>query len=145
MSENLWKFKQELELYLAAAGLDSKGDKQKIALLLHVASKQAIEVYKTFNMTDEEKDSYNAVIAKFEEYCNLKKNETYERYVFYSRTQAQGEPVEQFITDLKIKVCTCRFGTLENSMIRDRIVLGVSSQRIHERLLREEDQDLKPP
>ena len=144
LSENWQEFKQELlELYLVAAGLDSKGDKQKIAFLLHVASKQAIEVLNTFTMTDEEKDSYDAAIAKFEEYCNPKKNETYERYVFNSRTQAQGEPVEQFITELKIKVRTCGFGTLKNSMIRERIVLGVSSQRIRERLLREEDLNLE--
>ena len=72
------------------AGLDSKGDKQKTALLLHVASKQAIEVFNTFTMTDEEKDSYDAVIAKFEEYCNPKKNETYERFVFNSRDTSVG-------------------------------------------------------
>ena len=42
IAENWRKFKQEFELYLVATGLDTKSSKQKIALLLHVARKQAI-------------------------------------------------------------------------------------------------------
>ena len=42
VAENWRHFKQEFELYLVAAGLDTKSDKQKIALLLHVAKKPAI-------------------------------------------------------------------------------------------------------
>ena len=40
VAENWRHFKQEFELYLVAAGLDTKADKQKIALLLHVAKNQ---------------------------------------------------------------------------------------------------------
>ena len=42
IAENWRKFKQEFELYMLAAGQDAKPPKQKIALLLHVARKQAI-------------------------------------------------------------------------------------------------------
>ena len=48
IAENWRYFKQEFELYLVAARLDTKPDKQKIALLLHVAKKPAIDVYNTF-------------------------------------------------------------------------------------------------
>ena len=41
IAENWRKFKQEFELYMLAAGHDTKPPKQKIALLLHVARKQA--------------------------------------------------------------------------------------------------------
>ena len=139
ISENWKKFYQEFELYMDASGLAEKGDKQKIALLLHVAQKQAIEVYNTFTFAKEEEGKYDEVVKRFKAHCNPKTNETYERYIFNSRNQAQGEPSEQFITDLKLKARTCGFGTLKDSMIRDRIVLGVNSPRIRERLLREED------
>ena len=142
IAENWRKFKQEFELYMLAAGHDTKPPKQKIALLLHVARKQAIEVYNTFSFTAEEEGKYESVIEKFNAYCNPKKNETYERYVFHSRKQLQGEPIEQFVTDLKLKAQTCQFDNLRDSMIRDRLVLGVSSQRVRERLLREDDLDL---
>jgi len=59
--------------------------------------------------------------------------------MFNSRKQFQGEVVEQFVTDLKIRAQSCNFGELQDSMIRDRLVLGITSQRVRERLLREED------
>ena len=121
ISENWRKFKQEFELYMLAAGYDDKPPKQKIALLLHVARKQAIEVYNTFSFTQEEEQNYASVVAKFDAYCNPKKNETYERYIFNSRKQLPGAAVEQFVTDLKLKVQTCQFEVLRDSMIRDRI------------------------
>ena len=58
-------------------------------------------------------------------------------YVFNSRKQLEGEAIEQFVTDLKLKAQTCQFDTLRDSMIRDRIVLGAWSQRVRERLLRD--------
>ena len=141
LSENWKKFRQEFELYLVASGLDTKTDKQKVALLLHVAKKQAIDVYNTFSF-EVDTPNYDTVVAKFESYCNPKKNETYERFVFNSRNQAAGESFEAFLTDVKTKAKTCGFGVLKDSMVRDRIVLGVTSQRVRERLLREEELSL---
>ena len=43
------------------------------------------------------------------------------------------------MTDVKLKAQTCQFYTLRGSMIRHRIVLDVWSQRVRERLLREDD------
>ena len=120
-------------------GYDTKPPKQKIALLLPDAQYQTIEVYNTFSFTAEEEGKFESVIEKFNACCNPKKNETYERYVFHSRKQLQGEPVEQFVADLKLKAQTCQFDNLRDSMIRDRLVLGVSSQRVRKRLLRQED------
>ena len=54
VAENWRYFKQEFELYLVAAGLDTKPGKQKVALLLHVAKKPAIDVYNTFTFAGAE-------------------------------------------------------------------------------------------
>ena len=116
IAENWRKFKQEFELYMLAAGHDGKPSEQKIALLLHVARKQAIEVYNTFAFSEEEEGEYESVIGKFDAYCNPKKNETYERYVFNSRKQLEGEAIEQFVTDLKLKAQTCQFDNLRDTV-----------------------------
>ncbi|KAK2143360.1 hypothetical protein NP493_4554g00000 [Ridgeia piscesae] len=139
IAENWRKFRQEFELYMIASGHDGKPEKQKVALLLHVARKQAIDVFNTFALTEEQKADYDVVVQRFETYCSPKTNETYERYMFNSRKQFQGEAVEQFVTELKIRAQSCNFGDLRDSMIRDRLVLGITSQRVRERLLREED------
>ena len=62
------KIKQEFELYMLAACDDEKPSKQKIALILHVTRKQAIEVYNTFAFSEEEEGVYQSVIGKFGAY-----------------------------------------------------------------------------
>ena len=76
------------------------------------------------------------VIQKFEEHCEPKQNVSYERYKFFSRAQESGETIDQYVTVLRKLSETCEFGTLRNSLIKDRIVLGVSNCNTGERLLR---------
>ena len=79
------------------------------------------------------------VLEKFEEYCEPKKNVSYERYVFFSRAQESNENIDQYVTTLK-KLCeTCEFGTLKNSLIKDRIVLGMDHSPIRQTFKLEKD------
>ena len=134
LAEHWRKFKQEFTLYLIATGLDNKSEEQKMALLLHVVKSSAIEVYNTFDSTNEaSSETFANVLDKFEKYYNPKKNITYEteRYIFFTRNQESGEPVESFVTDLMLKAKTCEFLTLRDSLIKDRIVLCIISQRVN--------------
>ncbi len=81
-------------LYLLA-GLERDNDRRKIALLLTVAGRSAIDVFNTFQFSEEEQDKYDVVMAKFEDYCTPKKNEIYECYVFRNRMQKEGGTIEQ--------------------------------------------------
>ena len=72
---------------------------------------------------------------KSKEHCEPNKNVSYEKYKFFSRAQESGESIDQYVTILR-KLCeTCEFGTLKNSLIKDRIVLGVNNTKTRERLL----------
>lgn len=133
---NRRRFKQQVELYMAAIGLDSKPDARKIALLLMVAGPQAIEVVNTFEFaTPEDKGRYDKAIEKFEAHCSPRKNTVYERYVFRSRMQQPEETFHCLVTDLKLKAQPCDFGNLKDSMIRDETV--GKRKRTRERLLRD--------
>lgn len=139
VDENWRAFKQQFHLYVTAMGLETKPDTRKVALLLTVAGPQAIEVYNTFVFdAPEDNDKLDVVLGKFDAHCTPKKNETYERYMFRSRMQHQ-EPIESFVTALRLKAQSCNFGTLRDSMIRDQIVFGVEDKKLRERLLRETD------
>ena len=48
-----------------------------------------------------------------------------------------GQSVDEYVTELKSRSEHCEFGELKNSLIKDKIVLGVNSKKVHERLLRE--------
>ena len=43
------------------------------------------------------------------------------------------------MTELKLLAKNCEFGVLESELIRDRVVYGITSERVKERLLREQD------
>ena len=49
--------------------------------------------------------------------------------------QYPGESIDKYITDLRLKVKTCEYGTMAD----DRIVVGVHSDTVRGRLLREKD------
>ena len=71
---------------------------------------------------------------KFEEYVTPKANPVYARYKFHNKVQGQQEPVEQFVTELKLLANDCSFKDPEE-MIRDRIVFGTNSSRVREKLI----------
>ena len=56
--------------------------------------------------------------------------------------QEPGEKVDHFVTALRSLAQTCDFRDIKDSLIRDRIVLGVADQRLTKRLLAAGDPDL---
>ncbi|XP_064641934.1 uncharacterized protein K02A2.6-like [Lineus longissimus] len=141
-AENWRKWRQQFEWYRIATDLRSKGEDLQCAALLSSIGEEAVEIYTSFVFTDAEKDKYDPLVEKFEQYCTPKKNVTYERHVFNSRIQLDGETFDNFLTDLRNKSKTCEYGTLSDSLIKDRIVYGIRSNNVRERLLRERTLDL---
>lgn len=136
VAENFKRFKQNFEVYLIASGKDVKESKVKVAILLNIMGEEGVEVYNTLKLDDEEKQDYEKVIKKLEEFVIPRKNVVYERFMFYNRKQEEGEPFDHFLTDLKKLEKSCEFGSETESMIRDRIVLGIRNKDVQEKLLR---------
>ena len=72
-----------------------------------------------------------------------KENLTVERYHFNKIKQEEGDTFDQFLTKLKVQGKNCEFQALGDTLIVDRIVLGIISESTRERLLRTIDLDLK--
>ena len=90
----------------------------------------------TFSLlSDDEKVKIDVLFKKFKP----KKNVTVERYKFNTRCQGASESVEQYVTALRLVARNCDYKDLEDELGRDRIVCGTNSERIKERLLREQD------
>ena len=103
-----------------------------------MAGPEALEIYNAFTWDEEaDKKKVDKIMKKFEAYCTPRKNVTWDRYVFNSRSQQPGERIDQYVTDLRSKAAQCEFGTLTDSLIRDRIVCGVLSDRTRSRLLKD--------
>ena len=106
---------------------------------------KALEIYRW----DEEEDAMKVepIVKKFKQYCNIRRNITWERHTFNTRNQMPGETVDYYATDpdLRTKARTCVFANLlvTDGLIRDRIVCGITDDHTRSRLLRETDLSLK--
>ena len=67
----------------------------------------------------------------------------FERYIFGQCIQNSGESLDQFVTNLRLKARSCEFGNQEESLIRDRVVLGIEDKKLQERFLRETELSLQ--
>jgi hypothetical protein len=62
------------------------------------------------------------------------------RYKFYSRSRLEGESIADFVAALRELSQSCKFHeNIIDDMLRDRLVCGVSDERIQRRLLGEDD------
>ena len=92
------------EVYMKASGAAGKPEDVKVAILLHCIGDEGLEVYNTFQYAeDENKDLLSVNMTKFERYCTPKKYTLFERYQFSERKQLDGETIDQFATELKIR------------------------------------------
>lgn len=151
IADNWRIFEQDYDIFIAAAHHD-KPAKTRAYILLNLAGPEAIERERSFVYAAavpgengqilspaESREDPECLKRKFREVCNPQQNKTMERHKFHSRNQKQGENVDAFISDLRIKAKSCRFGELTDELICDRIVCGVNSESLRKALLRDSD------
>lgn len=134
LDENFKRFYRSFELYLIAIEKDKKADTVKIAILLNTIGNEGIEIYNTFRLTEAQKDKYDVVVNEFKRYCAPRKNRTYERFVFNSRSQRAEKPFDKFFGDLKKLIQSCEYAEQEDTIV-DRIILGTNDLKVQEKLL----------
>lgn len=137
-----------MQVTSVAAEIAAKPKATQVAILLHTAGPEALDIHSTFTfLTDddgetEDKNDVDTILQKFRKYCQPRKNVVFERYKFWERSQKDAEAIDHFVTDLKKRATTCEFGEQKDLMIRDKLIFGVRDQRVKERLLREGDLSL---
>jgi hypothetical protein len=160
VSDNWKKFRRNFENYLLAIDLvleekenvtddepaaNAGISRRQIALFLHIAGDEANEIFTQLEFTDgKSKEKLVDVLDVFEAYCNPRKNELYEWYVFWSMSQSQGEPIDAYLKRLKTQAARCEFANeIKSKMLLCRVVFGLSSVKLKERLLRDDTMTLE--
>ena len=136
-----WKmFLPAWGIYALAKELNKKGEPVQVATVLTVIGEEAREVYSTFNNWAEDGDDkkIKPVLKTFGDYCEPRKNISFERYKFNRRVQEPGETYDQYRTVLRKLAKGCTFETTTpDEILRDRLLFGVRDNKLRERLLRE--------
>ncbi|CAB4018506.1 Retrovirus-related Pol poly from transposon, partial [Paramuricea clavata] len=135
-SVNWKRFQRSWKNYEIGSRLKELRLEMRTATLLTCIGPDALDILEGLDFEEEsQRNNIDIVMKKLEEYCVGETNEIYERYCFNKRDQEIYETVELYVTVLRKLAKTCNFGTLENSLIRDRLVVGIRDNNIRKRLL----------
>ena len=139
ISENWKTYKQQWRNYAIVTNLSAQTEEYRVPYFLHCLGADALRVYKGLPFaTEEDKTNLSKIMEKLDEFAIGEVNETYERYIFNSRNQESDESIDVYVAALRKLAQTCNFcECLHDTLIKDRIVLGVKSKQLRKRLLQE--------
>ncbi|CAB4024344.1 Hypothetical predicted protein [Paramuricea clavata] len=120
-------------------------EKERCRAFLYIIGQDGRDIHSTFDFETSELDKIKPLIQKFEDYCIPKQNTTMQRYKFDKRVQGETESVDQYVTELWLLAKNCRFGELQEEIIRNRIICGIKADRLQARMLREDNLILDKP
>lgn len=137
-SEDWRSYVERLNNYFKANKVDDAD--QKTAILLTVCGSKAYSLIRslvTGNPSSEEYDSLVEIITK---HFSPKPSSIIQRFKFNTRVRGHNESIADYVAALRglTKFCEFKAETL-NDMLRDRLVCGVSDERMQRRLLAESD------
>src|SRR3989442_2361033 len=130
------RFKSMWSNYEMATDLTAESKEKRTAVLLTCIGNEAYDVFQSMVFSEEShRQDIDRVIKAFDDYCIGETNVTYERYLLNKRVQEPNEPFDSFMTELRRLVKSCDYGTLEESIIKDRIVIGINDGSTRRKLL----------
>ena len=129
------KWIRRFERFRIASGLVSRDEEAQVNTLIYsMMGDEADDVLRSFTLLDKDRKSYGTVKAKFDAHFIQRRNVIFERAKFNRRRQGYDETVDSFITALYALAEHCGYGSLHDEMIRDRIVVGIKSNSLSEKL-----------
>ena len=111
-----WKSrKKTFQFFITATENDEKSENVNTYMLLTCIGQRGREIYDTFTFTDAALSlNLKAVLEKFDEYCEPRKNTTMTRHKFFTHKQNIGQSFNEFITELKNLCEDCELPLLDN-------------------------------
>ena len=138
------KLRQNWEAYAIVTGLERKDPKVRVATLVMILGPDAIDVYNALDYEQEsDKEKLDVILTLMEEHYKGKVNVTFERFQFFKRDQLSTEPFANYLTAVRTLIQSCEFGSLEDELLRDRLVCGISNTSVQKSLLQKGNLTLK--
>jgi RNase H-like domain found in reverse transcriptase/Reverse transcriptase (RNA-dependent DNA polymerase)/Integrase zinc binding domain len=139
VADNWRRFREQWENYEIASDVAEASAAKRAAIFLNCIGGEAYDVYRSLPLSAEQRKDVTEIIQALENFCVGSVNITYERYVFYQRAQETNERFDTFLGDLRRLAKSCQFDGMEDSMIRDRVVMGVKEDATRHKLLQTRD------
>ncbi|UYV69734.1 K02A2.6-like [Cordylochernes scorpioides] len=133
----------QMTQYLKATEIDKKSIPRQRAILLYNIGELALDIYSTFKIQETDASpTVPDILELFDGHFKPYKNTTYKRYQFFTTEQGENQNFDDYVTELKNKSMDCEFGELADSLVRDRIIIGIKDKALKERMLQDPDLSL---
>ena len=135
-----WKmWKQQWNNYLLLSNLGKLSLEYQTAMFENCLGPDGLRIYNSLSLGDEAKTLKN-IMEKMTTQIVGEQNETYDRFIFNSRNQQSNESIDEYINELRTLAKSCNFcDCLHDSLLRDRIVMGIIDKDCRKRLLQYSD------
>ncbi|UYV67845.1 hypothetical protein LAZ67_5002210, partial [Cordylochernes scorpioides] len=144
-NEKKWEtWRESFEIFAIAVNLESMPLVRQRAILKHIVGEKTVMIYKTFHIS--ENDTYPNVkemLDMFTNHFKPFKNTIQRRNSFFTCVQKERQGIMKFVTELKHLAQECEFENLTESLIRDRLIIGILDREVKIKLL--EDPQLTLP
>ena len=137
-----WKlWKQLWHHYTIVSGLGDQTEAYQKSFLISVMGLEALQLYNACDPADT--DTAKIILEKLDMQILGETNDTFERYKFNTAVQGD-ESIDTYVAQLKELSKTCNFcDCIKESLLRDRIVIGVKDNEVRKSLLAERKLTLK--
>ena len=126
-------WKKKFKRFRMAIKLDKKANLVQISQLICAMGDDAEKIFESFGLTEDDRLTFDQVMAKIDDYFNLKSNIVHERARFYERCQQPGETIDTYIRLLYELAAVAEVPSKEEA-IRDKLIIGVLSKDLSEKL-----------
>ena len=132
---SLWK--SRWTSYAAVTKLGSEDEDYQLEVFRYCVDDNILELIDKGLSFDapEDRKKLDKVLEQLDVHFAGAQNEIYDSFKFFTRQQEEGESLRAYINHLKVLAKSCNFGSLENRMIRDRIVCGIRNTSLQKSFL----------
>lgn len=109
--------------------------------LLLWLGQEGITIYNSWEITEEEKKDYKAIMKKFENYLEPKTNFRVARYNLQKFMQAENESSDEFLTRCRTQAKKCKFDPAKefDEKLIEQLIIGTRHKKVQKTLLGKDD------
>ena len=131
------RWKRLFEAYVVLTKLATKDAAEREATIVTILGVGAMDLYDSLPFAnDEERQEVKAVLGYLEQHFLGRRNTIYERYLFSTRQQEEGETFQHYLAALRKHAAHCDFENITpNQILRDKLVYGIRDEQVRKMLL----------
>lgn len=143
--ETTWrKWRRLFEAYSRVAGIHAKDPEDQIAALITCIGFEALDIYEALPFTKEaDRKDLTKTLDLLQDHFAGQQNLIYNRWLFNTRDQEEGEPFQAYLLELRRLARGCKLEKVpQEEILRDRIVCGIRDKGLKQSLLMKKDLSL---